>query len=63
MNGSNAYFEQTASIPAAWNRLICYDGSLFHSADVTQNRALSTDPRQGRLTLNAFYTCTRRLGG
>jgi hypothetical protein len=63
MNGSNAYFEQTASIPAAWNRLICYDGSLFHSADVAHNRALSIDPRQGRLTLNAFYTCTRRLGG
>ena len=50
MAGSNAYFERTAQVAAAWNRLIVYDGSLFHSADVDPAR-LSADPVQGRLTL------------
>ncbi len=61
MNGSNAYFERIASVPAAWNRMICYDGSIFHSADVNTAQPLSADPRSGRLTLNGFYTCTRPL--
>lgn len=61
MNGSNAYFERIASVPAAWNRMICYDGSIFHSADVNTAQPLSADPRTGRLTLNGFYTCTRPL--
>jgi Family of unknown function (DUF6445) len=60
MAGSNAYFERLATVPARWNRAIFYDGSLFHSADVDQPALLSTDPRQGRLTLNAFFTCKRR---
>jgi hypothetical protein len=58
MAGSNAYFERTAQVPAAWNRLIFYDGSLFHSADVEPSR-LAADPLQGRLTLNSFITCRR----
>jgi len=43
-------------VAAAWNRLIVYDGSWFHSADVNPAR-LATDPLQGRLTLNGFITC------
>jgi Family of unknown function (DUF6445) len=58
MAGSNAYFERTAQLPAAWNRLIFYDGSLFHSADVDPTR-LHKHPLQGRLTLNSFITCRR----
>lgn len=58
MAGSNAYFEQTAQVPAEWNRLIFYDGSQFHSADVNTARLLA-DPLQGRLTLNSFITCRR----
>ena len=57
MDGSNAYFEQVAQLGAAWNRAIFYDGSLFHTADVGRAMSLSTDPRRGRLTLNAFITC------
>ncbi|MBV8502841.1 MAG: hypothetical protein JO006_14145 [Paucibacter sp.] len=59
MDGSNAFFERVASIPAAWNRMIIYDGGLFHSADVESPAQLSRDPRLGRLTLNAFFTCRR----
>jgi hypothetical protein len=58
MGGSNAYFERVASVPAAWNRMIFYDGGLFHSADVG-SASLDTDPSRGRLTLNGFYTCRR----
>jgi Family of unknown function (DUF6445) len=61
MSGSNAYFERIASVPAAWNRMICYDGGLFHSADVNTSQPLSADPTVGRLTLNGFFTCTRPL--
>lgn len=58
MADSNAYFERTARVPAAWNRLIFYDGSAFHSAEVDPTRLLS-HPLQGRLTLNSFITCRR----
>lgn len=59
MNGTNAYFEQIASIPAKWNRAIFYDGGIFHSADVGQAQRLRSDVSLGRLTLNSFYTCRR----
>jgi hypothetical protein len=59
MSGSNAYFERIASVPAAWNRLIVYDGGLFHSADVERPELLSADAARGRLTLNGFFSCRR----
>jgi hypothetical protein len=59
MAGSNAHFERVARVPAAWNRMIFYDGGLFHSADVDQPARLSADPAAGRLTLNSFFTCRR----
>ncbi len=58
MAGSNAYFERIAQVPARWNRVIFYDGSLFHSADVNTAR-LDAAPATGRLTLNSFITCRR----
>ncbi|MEO8673606.1 MAG: DUF6445 family protein [Tahibacter sp.] len=61
MTASNAWFEKVASVEARWNRLIFYDGSLFHCADITQTDKLDTDPRRGRLTLNGFFTCSRAL--
>jgi len=57
---SNRYFTRTASIPARWNRLIFYDGSVLHSGDVVAPERLSADPRVGRLSLNGFFTCRRR---
>jgi hypothetical protein len=59
MAGSNDYFERVAQVPAAWNRLVCYDGSLFHSAAVGDPGRMSADPAAGRLTLNSFITCRR----
>lgn len=62
MAGSNGFFEQVAKVPAAWNRAIFYNGGVFHSADVDQPTLLNTDPQQGRLTLNGFFTCRRNAG-
>ncbi len=59
MNGSNAHFERVAQVPAAWNRMIFYDGGLFHSADVGEPARMSADALQGRLTLNSFITCRK----
>jgi hypothetical protein len=59
MAGSNDYFERIAQVRAAWNRMIFYDGGLFHSADVDQAALLSAEPSRGRLTLNGFFTCRR----
>jgi hypothetical protein len=42
-------------MPARFNRLVVYPGSLLHSACINPVRSLSSDPRQGRLTVNTFY--------
>lgn len=60
MAGSNDYFERIGSVPAKWNRMIFYDGRTFHSADIGSPQALSSDPLTGRLTLNGFFTCSRK---
>ncbi|HLQ12935.1 MAG TPA: DUF6445 family protein [Steroidobacteraceae bacterium] len=59
MVDSNAYFERIGRVPAVWNRMIYYDGGLFHSGDINEPSLLSADPRAGRLTLNGFFVCTR----
>ena len=59
-NASNDYFEKLYTVPAKWNRMIFYDGSIFHSGDIPHPEKMNTDPARGRLTLNGFFTCTRR---
>lgn len=60
MRGSNAYFRHIGRVPARWNRLILYDGSLLHSGDIGMPEKLSDDPLTGRLTFNGFFTCRRK---
>lgn len=60
MDGSNAYFECVARVPAMWNRMILYDAGFFHSGDIGRPELLTTDPATGRLTLNGFFTCRRQ---
>lgn len=57
---SNAWFEKVASVPARWNRLIVYPGTIFHSGEIMRPEALDPHPSRGRLTLNAFFSCRRR---
>lgn len=56
---SNAWFEKICTVPARFNRLIFYDGMLFHGADLVTPAGLTDDPANGRLTLNGFFTCSR----
>lgn len=57
MTGSNAYFQCALTVEPRWNRLIFYDGGLFHCSDIRVPERLSADPRVGRLTFNGFFTC------
>ncbi|MDY0745161.1 DUF6445 family protein [Paucibacter sp. R3-3] len=52
---SDEHFEFLGMMPARFNRLVVYRGSLLHSAIVDPMRGLSADPRRGRLTVNSFY--------
>jgi len=54
---STAHFELLATVPAAFNRAVFYDGGQFHSSHITQPELLSADPQRGRLTLNGFFLC------
>lgn len=56
------YFDRTdeqftflGMIPARFNRLVVYPGSLLHSACINPARSISSDARTGRLTANTFY--------
>lgn len=52
---SDEHFEFLGMMPARFNRLVIYRGSLLHSAVVNPQLSLSSDPRTGRLTANSFY--------
>lgn len=54
---SNAFFERVAEVPAAWNRLIFYDSTVFHSGDIVHPQRMRSDAIAGRLTLNGFFVC------
>lgn len=62
LDGSNDWFERVLQVPARWNRMIFYDGGLFHSGDIGAPERLSDDPIRGRLSLNGFFTCSRSAG-
>lgn len=57
---SNEYFERVGTVPAKFNRMIFYDGAIFHCGDIAAPEKLSTDPAVGRLSLNGFFTCSRK---
>ncbi len=56
----NAWFEPVLCVPPRFNRMIFYDGALFHAGHIPEPSRLTDDPRTGRLTLNGFFTCRRR---
>ncbi len=53
---SNDVAEMLCMIPARFNRLIFYSGDVPHSAWISRPELLSSDPLQGRLTLNCFLS-------
>jgi hypothetical protein len=62
-DGVSPYFEPTCTIPAAWNRAIFYDATVFHSGQIDAPELLDADPARGRLTLNAFIRYRRNTAG
>jgi hypothetical protein len=52
---ASAWFDKLATIPARYNRMIFYDGTVFHAGEIRAPERLSPDPARGRLTLNAFF--------
>ncbi|HEX3141937.1 MAG TPA: DUF6445 family protein [Rhizobacter sp.] len=52
---SDERFTFLGMMPARFNRLVVYPGSLLHTACINPACSLSSDPRQGRLTVNTFY--------
>jgi len=58
---ASAWFDKLATIPARYNRLIFYDGTVFHAGEIRAPERLAPDPATGRLTLNGFFLCRRRL--
>lgn len=61
MTASNDWFEKILTVPARYNRMIFYEGTLFHSGEIAHPELFSRDPRAGRLSLNGFFTCRRNL--
>jgi hypothetical protein len=51
----NKQFDFLGMMPARFNRLVVYPGSLLHSACINPALSISADPRRGRLTVNTFY--------
>lgn len=52
---SDEQFTFLGRMPARFNRLVVYPGSLLHSACINPALSLDSNPRSGRLTVNTFY--------
>lgn len=56
MTESNEVADLLDKVPARFNRFVFYSGDIPHSAYITDPDLLSSDPAQGRLTLNCFVS-------
>jgi hypothetical protein len=52
---SNEHFSFLGMIPAQYNRLVVYRGSLLHTACINPSISIDPHPKTGRLTVNTFY--------
>jgi hypothetical protein len=49
------YFECIHKSEGSFNEAIIYRGNLLHSGIISCDEQLSADPKEGRLTINAFF--------
>jgi len=56
MTESTEIAERLEQVPAKFNRLVFYSGEIPHSAQISAPELLSSDPYEGRLTLNCFVS-------
>ncbi|UAB78837.1 hypothetical protein INR77_03755 [Erythrobacter sp. SCSIO 43205] len=52
------YFEKIHETDGAFNQAILYRGNVLHSGMIDNNEPLPPGPREGRLTINAFFRPT-----
>jgi hypothetical protein len=62
MTESNEVAERLCTIPPRFNRFVFYSGDIPHSSAIAAPELLSDDPRQGRLTLNLFFSVLPKTG-
>jgi len=56
MTESNEIAELLYTVPPRFNRFVFYSGDIPHSGMITAPELLSDDARNGRLTLNLFFS-------
>lgn len=49
------HFARTHAVPGHFNEAVFYRGNILHSGVIDNDAPLSADPREGRLTINAFF--------
>lgn len=49
------HFERTHAVPGHFNTAVFYRGNILHSGVIDNAAPLCADPREGRLTINAFF--------
>jgi hypothetical protein len=49
------HFERVHVVPGSFNSAVLYRGNILHSGVIDNAAPLSADPREGRLTINAFF--------
>ncbi len=49
------HFERIHAVPGHFNQAVFYRGNILHSGVIDNAAPLSADPREGRLTINAFF--------
>ena len=59
MTDSNRYFDVIGRVPAKWNRVVFYDGAIFHSGDIRGPSPAAYREVPGRLTINGFFKSAR----
>ncbi len=55
LDGSTPIFERIGHFDGHFNRALIYRGRLLHSGAISADRALTSDPKTGRLTITGFF--------
>jgi Family of unknown function (DUF6445) len=63
MTQGDDYFQLVQAVPAKRNRLVVYDGAMFHATTISAPEKLTTDANSGLLAMNATIVCRRHSDG
>lgn len=56
INDDSCLFEKIGHVEAKVNRAVVYPANLLHSGNINTTKGLSSNPRDGRLTINSFVS-------